>query len=90
MALVQFLAQKLPHTMGVAKEKDMPLFFFFSFFRFLGPHLRHIEVPRLGLMRAVAAGHSHSRSEPKMCHFQIYVSSAKTTPTQIDGLAADG
>ena len=33
-------------------------FFFFVFFSFLGPHLWHVEVPRLGgcLIRAVAAG----------------------------------
>ena len=42
----------------------------FGFVCFLGPHLRHMEVPRLGvkLEGAIAAGlcHSHSkaRSEP--------------------------
>ena len=47
------------------------LSFFFSFFSFLGLHLRHIEVPRLGgLIRAGAASrchsHSHSGSEPEL------------------------
>ena len=46
-------------------------FFLFSFFSFLGLHLRHMEVPRLGgLIRAGAASrrhsHSHSGSEPEL------------------------
>ena len=46
-----------------------------SILSFLGPHLQHMEVPRLGgLIEAVAAGlhhshshsHSHARSEPRL------------------------
>ena len=42
------------------------IFFFLSFFFFLGPHLPHMEVPRLpGLIGAVDTGlhHSHSSAE---------------------------
>ena len=39
------------------------ILFVFSFFSFLGPHLRHMEVPRLGgRIRATAAGLYHSQS----------------------------
>ena len=41
-------------------------FVFFFFFCFLGPHLQHTEVLRLGnqSIGAVAAGHSKAESEP--------------------------
>ena len=49
--------------------------FFFSFFLsvFLGLHLRHVEVPRLGVqseLQAAGLHHSHSnvRSEPHLRH----------------------
>ena len=40
--------------------------FLFCFVCFLGPYLRHMEVPRLGAESAVAASlrHSHSNSHP--------------------------
>ena len=45
--------------------------FFFFFLSFLGPHPRHMEVPRLGvgLIGAVAAGlsQSHSNAGSKLC-----------------------
>ena len=41
---------------------NIHLFSFFPFF-FLGPHLQHMEVPRLrGWIRASAASHSHSHN----------------------------
>ena len=41
-------------------------FFNFDFFVFLGPHLWHMEVPRLGCpIRAVAAGLHHSYSNAR-------------------------
>ena len=45
--------------------------YFIFYFVFLGPHLRHMEVPRLGgPIRAAAAGlhhsHSHARSWPHL------------------------
>ena len=63
MAQVESLAQELPHAMGVAKnnnnnnlyifkqEKKSLFFPFFSFLFFflLGPFLRPMEVPRLGV-----------------------------------------
>ena len=41
---------------------------FFFFLVFLGPHLRHMEVPRLNQIGATAAGHSHRNlgSEPRL------------------------
>ena len=45
-------------------------FFFFLFLIFLGLYLRHMEVPRLGVESAGAAGlyhrHSNARSEPHL------------------------
>ena len=46
------------------------LFLFFVFLPFLGPLLRHMEVPRLGLIRAVATrlrqSHSNMGSESRL------------------------
>ena len=42
MAWIQYLARELPQATGMAKN-------FFSLFVFLGPHLGHMEVPRLGV-----------------------------------------
>ena len=42
-----------------AKEQRSYFFFFFFFLVFLGPHLRHIEVPRLG---AYATAHLNDGS----------------------------
>ena len=39
-----------------------PFFFFFFFFFFLWPHLWHMEVPRVGVIRAAASGLYHSQS----------------------------
>jgi len=50
------------------KESELKKFLFVCFFCFLGPHPRHMEVPRLGaLIRAVAASlhHSHSNAGSK-------------------------
>ena len=33
-----------------SQEKQFYVFFFFFFFVFLGPHLPHVEVPRLGIV----------------------------------------
>ena len=54
---------------GFIKRYCMLCKFFFSFF--LGPHLQHMEVPRLGVeSELVAAGrhhsHSNARSEPHL------------------------
>ena len=44
------LAWKLPYAAGEAlKRKQKKIFFFFVFLPFLGPLLRHVEVPRLGV-----------------------------------------
>ena len=48
----------------------IPFFFFFCLLVFLGPHPRHMEVPRLrGLIGAVAASlhHSHSNAGSEPC-----------------------
>ena len=45
VAWVGSLAQELPHAKGMSKNKDT--FFLWSFF--IGSHLWHMEVPRLGL-----------------------------------------
>ena len=42
MAWIQYLARELSQATGMAKN-------FFSLFVFLGPHLGHMEVPRLGV-----------------------------------------
>ena len=42
-------------------------FFFFFFFFFLGLHLQHMEVPRLGRIRAIAAGLHHSNIRSELC-----------------------
>ena len=52
MAWVQSLAQELPPAMGMAKFLLNVKFFqtfFFVFLPFIGLHLRHMEVPRLGV-----------------------------------------
>ena len=59
-------------TMGTPLWQCIFFFFFFFWsFVFLGLHLQHVEVPRLGgLIRAVAAGlhhgHSNARSELRL------------------------
>ena len=41
---------------------------FFFFWSFLGPHSGHVEVPRLGVQLAIAAGlcHNHSNARSKL------------------------
>ena len=46
VAQIQSLAQKLLHVMSTAKKY---LFIYLFIFCFLGPHLWHMEVPRLGV-----------------------------------------
>ena len=51
------------------REKNIIFTLFTYLFAFLGLHLRHMELPRLGgLIRATAAGlhHSHSNSRSKL------------------------
>ena len=48
---------------------SLPLFFFLSFFLFLGPHLQHMEVPRLGFesklqLPACATATATARQDP--------------------------
>ena len=48
---------------------SLSLFFFFFVF-FLGPHVRHMEVPQArNLIGAIAAGlhHSHSNTRSELC-----------------------
>ena len=54
-----------------AQIRDFIVFSFFSvFLSFLGLLLWHMEIPRLGVLRAVATGlrrsHSNARSEPSL------------------------
>ena len=49
-----------PEVQGQGIDRLVSSSFFFS--AFLGLHLRHMEVPRRGPNRAVAAGHSHSNA----------------------------
>ena len=53
----------------MSNEIFIYLFDFNLIFCFLGPHVQHMYVPRLGLIRAAAAGlhHSHSNARSESC-----------------------
>ena len=54
------------------QEYDLEIVLSLFFFCFLGPHLQHMKVPRLGvelelqLLATATASHSHSRFEPHL------------------------
>ena len=57
----------------LARSSYMPHFFFWSFF-FLGPHLWHMEVPRLGVEAELSC-----QPTPQPQPFQIQATSATYT-----------
>ena len=69
-----FLPFLVPHLFFLPSSLILSLFSSFPFlppiifFLFLGPHPWHMEVPRLGRIRATAAGHhSHSNTRSESC-----------------------
>ena len=48
---------------------SLPISFYFPFFLlFLGPHLQHVEVPRIGVTLELYHSHGNSGSEPCLQH----------------------